>query len=293
MLKRTRTYDSYSSQGSSFSYPSYRRGTRKYKPRAAKVRSTAKLTDIVKALCKREIDKTTELKTATVTSAVLDLPNYANSNTDNNVIPLVPDSSALTISQGTAASQRIGNTIRVRKVYLHLSLFPSPYNATENSVPIPQDVICYIFSLRANESSQLAAVRTFCGSSFFDAGGSVQGFSGDLSDFMKRPNTDAVIVHKRFLLKLGAANYETNTGTQANNFSYANNDYKLNCIRRMDITKFIPKNIKFEDTATTIQNNPVYLVMSPCPCDGGAAADTTSAIPCTYSYGLTYEFTDK
>ena len=260
--KRQRSIGSYGnySIGSLFGFGKTR-GTRKFKPKP--LMAKGKLATMMRVIAKREIEKTTELKTATDTSDIIDLPNFANSNTNNNVIPLVPDSSALTITQGTAASQRIGNEIRVKRVYLHYSLFPKPYNATSNSVPIPQDVICYIFSLRANESSQLSAVQTFCRTSFFDAGGSVQGFSGDLSDFMKRPNTDAVIVHKRFMLKLGAANYETNSGTQANNFSYSNNDYKLNCIRRMDITKYIPKNIKFEDSSTVIQNNPVYLVMSP------------------------------
>lgn len=289
--KRQRSYGSYDS------YPSYaslfgkRRGTRKYRPKA--VMAKGKMAAMMKVIARREVEKTTELKSIQYNSSVLGLNNYANSTVGNNVVSLTPIGGGIDINQGTASDERIGNQVRVRKVWLHLSLFPAPYNATTNSTPIPQDVICYIFSVRPNEPSDLTSVRTFCDDSFFDNGSSVQGFTGDLSDFMKRPNTDSVIVHKRFVLKIGAANYETNTGTQANSYSYANNDYKLNCLKRMDITKYIPKNLKFEDTSNACQNNPVYLVMSPCDADGGAATDTTNATPLTYTYGLTYEYTDK
>lgn len=229
-------------------------------------------------------------------NATLDLANAVNTGSpgfSDNVITLTPSSGTYTIAQGSTQGTRIGNEVRVNKVDLRLQVFPAPYNATSNTIPMPQVIIGYIFGMKGiNVALSNAQFTTSVTGDFFDNGASSSGFQGNIVDYMGIPNKDQVIIYKRFVMKLGAASYTSNTGQQANQFSFTNNDFKMCCLKTIDLTRYFPKVIKFNDTGTPSLTKQLYCVLSPVDADGGANADGAAALPCLWNYIINLYYTD-
>lgn len=258
------------------------------RPRSRKAYRKRKTFDQkVKAIVRRQ----QETKDKKYDSGILTMKNFANSNPSSNTIELTPNSSTLAISQGTAESQRIGNMISTQKAYIKLRMSPLPYNGTSNSIPIPQIICIVIWSIK--ESSQtLASAQSIAQNDILQNNNSDGGFSGSLTDWMRDFNTDLITVHKKMYVKCGASVYSSNTGNQANQFNYANNDFPLTVLKNIDITKYYPKRIRFNDNDNDGNARNVFLTVSPMDADGGANPDGTSAVPMEWEYGLHLKYKD-
>lgn len=248
---------------------------------------------------KRVVKGLFEKKSISTFGSVASMANAANTVsapfTTNNVIQLSPCSTMFSMAQGVTQATRVGNAITPTKVEFHMAMFPNNYDATNNNVPIPQEVEICVFSLVAQDQSLTAAQNTCAaaGGGFFQNGASFSGFSGNLGDCQKLINTDLVKVFYRRRVKLGAANYQTNTGTQANSYSYSNNEYHLNQMVKIDLLKYgFPKKVTFLDNSVAATSRALFLVLSPCDADGGSNSSTTSAIPCIWQYTANMEYTD-
>ena len=102
-------------------------------------------------------------------------------------------------------------------------------------------------------------------------------------------NTDLFTVYVDKVFKVGAA---SNTGTGGNATAQygASNDYSYNCIETIDLTKYCPKTLLFNDTNSFPNNRCLFAVFAAAPALGGSVA--TTQLPINLWYSLSYKFTD-
>lgn len=244
---------------------------------------------------KKAVQALAEKKTVRYQSANLELANAANTAAFGaNCINLVPSSGTYTIAQGVGQGQRIGNKVGVKRAILRLTMQPLPYNLTSNSVPVPQVVVGYLFSLKSVNAalSNAQAAVNGSGGFFFQNGNASIGFRGTLSDYQNLVNKDVITPYKRFVFKVGAQHYSSNTGNQANLFNYTNNDFKMCALSSTNVTKWFPKTLRFEDGFSDTQCRQLFAVFGPADADGGINASGFNAIPLNWSYTIDLDYTD-
>lgn len=260
-----------------------------YRKRAVK---KTKPTKSLKTYVKRFYNRQLETKDKKYQTPTLELANFANTSLrGNNTIELTPNSSTLAIQQGTAESQRVGNRVTTASAYLKLRIFPEPYDSIKNSLPIPQVVMGIIWSIKAQDQT-LSNAQAIAANYILQNNNSSSGLSGDLSDWMRDLNTDIIKVYKVFTFKVGAAAYNNNTGVQNNMYNFTNNDFKLCVLKKINLTKFFPKRIIFNDNDNDANSKSLYLTLSPMDADGGVNIDGVNAVPLQWEYGLHLRYKD-
>lgn len=169
----------------------------------------------------------------------------------NGLFPLTPypssgspAGSTVTLVQGHESNQRVGNSIRTKYATLKGIIFPFPVSESLNPDPKPLEAVMWIFKMKRSDpigGQYLAAAEDTCQTAMFQDGNSVEGITGNLLDVMKAINQDRIqLLHKR-VFKIGFS-AGSNTTTD-----HPNNDFKLNRKFSINITKYLPKNIKFDD----------------------------------------------
>lgn len=212
----------------------------------------------MKKLVRREIQRAQETKCAQFYDAGLNLWSSADANfTTNNIFPAHVDGVYLTVPQGTGQGGRVGNDIHIKKLTMRGHVTPTPYNSITNPTPAPVHVKFWFFYDKANPTTIPSPTANF-----FQSGSASRGFQNDLMDHMSPHNTDRYAVLMTKTVKCG---YATNTGTgavpaQAN---FANNDYKLTCPFKFDLTKHIPKLCRFNDGTATPSSRGLYCMIQP------------------------------
>lgn len=268
-----------------------RRITRVRVSRKPKASSKKTIRNEVKKVLRRQLEK----KVANFQAAV-NMGNAVNTTAfPTNCFPVTPYVNFMQITQGTTQTTRIGNEVRPVYAKLKLMMFPNPYTVSSNTAPMPQGVEIYIFSVKGTVQalSDAQVVVSAAAGTFFQNASSSIGFQGNAVDSLRIVNTNDVTVYYHKRVKLGAAIYSSNTGAQANAFHYANNDYKLNQTLSIDLMKNgFPRKLIWNDTGTTPESKPLFCIISPWDCDGGAALDTTAAIPANFLYSLDVKYTD-
>jgi len=196
-------------------------------------------------------------------------------------IQLTPTSGMLNITQGTGEGDRIGNKVRVKKVKLNYVLVTAPIDATYNVTPKPQDVRMMI---TYNKQSKVLSPPA---GQFFDAGDSSNAPTSNLLDMVAAINTEYVGCPKEWRHKVGCQ-----TSPHPNTLD--NNDYKLNEIRSLDITKFYPKTLTWNDTSSVIMEQSKWLTFLLAPADGSAidTSGTSTFKPLFFYWCINLEFQD-
>jgi len=185
-------------------------------------------------------------------------------------------------SQGTGQGDRIGNKIRTKRAILTGYLHPYGWNLTNNPVPKPMEVKMVILS---NKSSPQAYPNV---ANYFQRGDTSSGPAGTLSDIVSVPNRDVNVIYREKTYKLGHAS-ETGNGFDDTQARQANNDFKMNCKFRVDITKYLPKTYTFNDTAVGFQERNVFMRFIMANADGSTSAALGAA---TVWYQVDYKYTD-
>ncbi len=240
----------------------------------------------IKRIINQQIAKRVETKTWVFTKGLTKLSDYGSSTfDDNNKIELTP-TYGQQLGQGTGASQRVGNKIRVKRATLKLVMYPAAYDNVGNelnTVPQPYDVRMIITHSKQTPSEVVV------GSNFFDNGNTTAPPSNRLTDMVRDVNRNVFVVNKDARFKIGNASYE---GSASNpHFSYyANNDYKLNLMRTFDVTKYLPKNIEWNDVVgvpTSFVPSCIFLI---APAVG--TITPTGEFPIEYYSELKIDYTD-
>lgn len=204
----------------------------------------------------------------------------------NNIIPCSPYTGWLQISQGVGAYQRVGNKIQTRRLKMRFIINPTGYSGS-NPFPKPYDVT--IYWVKCKDTPVSLATSSGVLQSFFQNSSSSTPPTGYIFDQIREVNTDQWVVCKKMTLKVGYAIYG-GTSTDANKQSFTNNDYKYNQIRTVDLTKWCPKTVQYNDTTNTPATPTLQCLILPSEADGGLAGSTTTALQFTYQ--LYYEYED-
>lgn len=201
----------------------------------------------------------------------------------------------LTIAKGTADGQRVGNQIRIKQAYLIFTMNAAAYSAGSNPVPRPQLIRLFFFKRRVN-SNTTPSKPELCGTdangtggNWFQNGTGQNGMVGTVRDMTQQLNTDMYQYIASRTYKLG--NSEAfGDGAQISSQYFTNNDFKYNIIKRINVTKMLPKVFKWND-ADNIVTPPVWCLVQTVNADGSVPS-LVNTYPVTCSVTLQWKYTD-
>lgn len=190
------------------------------------------------------------------------------------------------VNQGVAQNQRIGNRIRMVKATIKGVISPAPYDVTYNPAPQPSLVQMFIFYDKENTTSAPAVAGV---TDFFQLGGSSMGFTNDLIDTWLPINTDRYSVLHRQVFKVGYQKYD-GTGYVAAAQAHGNNDYKMTNAFSVDLTKMLPKIVRYNDNSANATSRGLYFMLVATASDGTAYGATR--IPAKFAWTTEAQYTD-
>lgn len=252
------------------------------KRRNYKKKSTVSAT--VKNYVKKTIAKDIENKSLQINSGA-SFGSYTGS-LNFNAYPLLPYTGYWTLGQGVGAGARVGNRVTLRKLMLNYVLRPMPYDATTNPNPLPCEVLLYLGYVK-NNPSILPDNTDF--DYFFQSGSSSLPPHGSLRDSIAVPNKDYWVIKKRWSHKIGYANNNGTGGVPAQQY-HANNDFKYNVVKRLNITKHAPKMLTFNDGVGGVTTRNLFLMFEAVSANGaiiGAPYRT-----CNIDFWIDFEYDD-
>lgn len=189
------------------------------------------------------------------------------------------------MTQNVGQSGRIGNKIKTMKCTLKYVITPYPYSVTLNPNPRPHNVVIMIGKVK-NAKALTPTAADF--QSLYQFGAASAPPQGTLGDLVLPINKDYFTVYKTFIHKVGFESFN-NAGVSPNFQHYANNDYKLNIIGSVDVTKYCPKNVLFNDITANPTNDGLFCWAWSTPADGSAYAALT---PNIMTYNVMYSYED-
>lgn len=204
----------------------------------------------------------------------------------SQIYPVTPyNSVGLTISQGGGQGDRQGDRIRTVRAILRYTIYPNAYHATINPVPTPQNIRIWFFGQKS--SNTLLAVNP---PNFAQTGDSSTTLNGSILDLNRVVNRDVYTYYGHRTHKLGYAINQA-TGAASSNAQFANNDYKLNIQGYVDMTRWFPKQIKYNDTDQNPNSKLIMMLVESVNADGSAQT-TLGVYPANINYQITYHYTD-
>lgn len=263
---------------------SFRNAKRLIKRPVKKVvkRSGKATRSIVKRIVKTELHRAIENKYANITSSSNAVTSYAM-NSSLLVVSCCPYSA---ISQGTGQGARLGNEIKTRSCYFNMVLRPANYSSTFNPFPIPQIVMVFFGKVK-NSRAQTPVNSDFA--KLWQTGNTSNAPYSSTLDLIATLNKDWFTVYKVLQFKVGYAQTDAASGANPAYEYYQNNDYKFNAIKKVNITKMMPKTFKFNDTTSQPTNDGLYMWSMCVPADGSVGS---ASIPTYMDYNMTYVYED-
>ena len=262
---------------------SYKKRTT-YKKRSARggKRSSA-VSSAVRKYVKSSIHKQIENKSIQAQGALV-FGSVVNDPT-MHMYPMTPYPGYIQLSQGITQSTRVGNEVRVRKVLLKYVICPNPYSATTNTSPRPCEIQMWLGFVK-NASGFLPQATDV--DNLFQYNSSDTLPLGTLMDLNQQINKDFWTIKKYWTHKIGFSS-SNGTGNVAGSQSFNNNDFKLNAVRRLDITKIYPKVLKFNDNTSQLQGQGLFLFFQAVPADGSTFAGTQTPVQIQFQVDIDYE----
>jgi len=256
------------------------RGYTAYKRKAAK--------KSIKRVVRSVLSRAAETKS--VESWFLDKPLYTvgNVNFPDNVFALGFNTVGPTCVQGTGQGNRIGNQVTIKRAILKAVLVPMPQNATTNPTPKPVVVRMALMYDREDENDSFIP-----GNQLMQSGNGAAALEGRITDMLHPYNNNRYRVLTTRTFKLGFAEYAGTTTSVANQGifqAYSNNDFKLNHQIKMDVSKYLPKKVKWNDNTSNPVTRGLYALFHYANADGSSLDPTI--IAAEISYGMAIDFQD-
>lgn len=259
-----------------------------FKKRTFKKR-VAKLTKPVKRTIQRMISRNVENKTAQVYNYERELWPVTSVNfPTQNIFPLGPDPTSIVIVQGVGQGQRIGNTIKTKKLVIRGTVVPYPYDAVFNPAPGPIQVKMWVFY---DKRTPVDVPNPVAGSNFFQSGNTSKGFQNDLADLWSPVNSDIYRILATRTFKLGNAEYAGTSPpvSTASAQYYTNNDFKYNANFSINLTKHYPKTVKFNDNTSTPSSRGLFMMVAFFNANGTQINSGYRAVGMQYMQDYHYE----
>lgn len=240
----------------------------------------------VKKIVKKAIARDVENKTIQYysDSAVPIYPLDSVNFTTNNIYSVSLNNTTLSMGQGVGNGQRVGNRVKIKSAFIAGTIYPAPYDAGSNPTPQPTQVAIWIFYDKQFPSSVPNPT-----SDFFQRNNTVQPMDGTLQDLYSPINTDKYRVLTKRIFKIGYA-AATGTGAVPGSQNFANNDFKLNVSFKIPLTKYMIKNVKFNDASPNPTTRNLYFMILPVASNGSTFA--AAGRPCNYFYNMSITYED-
>lgn len=263
---------------------SYRKRVSRGKKRVVGGRRKSSVSVGVKKYVNRIVHSQIENKSTQINAGF----NFGNilESPELNAYPMCPHVGFWTINQGVLSNNRIGNQIKVRKIHLNYVLRPAPYDVTFNAFPTPVEVQLFLGYVKDTPTITPTAFDFL---QIVQSGASAANFTGSLRDIVAVMNKDYWVIKKRWTHKIGYA-AATGSGSNASAQFNSNNDFKLNVVRRMDITKFAPKLCQFNDSTTTPTSKNLYFFQQAVWANGSTSGATT--LTTSIDFWIDFEYED-
>lgn len=253
----------------------YRKRTYKKAPVSAKIKNY-----VNKAIAVRVENKVINF------SSNLTVCSYVNDNTLRSSA-LTPNGAGFTLTQGTAQNARIGNSITIKKIMFNYTLYPLGYDVTTNTTPKPG--VVQMILARVKQAPNDIPNSTHVGL-LFQAGNSAGPPTGSITDANKMFNKDYWTILKSWTHKVGYASID-GTGGQIARQYHANNDFPMFVQRKMNITKYCNKIMKFQDNTSYTQTPGIFLMTQWLNADGTIAGG--SQLMANLEYYINFEYEDS
>ena len=256
------------------------------------VRKTTKVSPTIKKYVNNTISKQIENKRYTTEVAeTMASPANATNFQSGNMIQFTPSNgtnSLYTLIQGVGQGARSGNVVNLKNAVFRYIMYPLAYNAVSNPTPKPLIIQMYIFSVRRGVLGlTVADAWNIFNTNIFANGSSSIGTLNNIYDLVSVPNNEVVHMHVRRTLKLGANAGVLQTGGNA---SFSNNDFNYTQYGKINITKYMPKRITFNDGDNNSTSKQLFCVICPYNVDGTTIPST--GFPCAIFYGVDIEYED-
>lgn len=226
-----------------------------------------------------------EVKQQTAYNLGLSLKSSASGSFGTtNQFALGPNASTLQIAQGVQNGYRIGNRVTTKSLRFKGTIYPKPYNATTNVVPIPTQVRMIVYYDRQHPNDLPNPV-----SDMFQLGNVNQGFLNDLTDMWRPYNTDRYRILMQRTFKVGNS-IVGGQGSAGQYQSFANNDFKLNCNFNINLTKYYPRIVRFDENALQPTTRSLFVLFYLCAASGDPLSSSQEAV--TVEYMIDYKYTD-
>jgi len=244
----------------------------------------SKVSLAVKQYVKRTLHTAVENKSIQVNGGG-DFGNVLQS-TDMNSYPMCPLTGFWSIPQNVLAGGRIGNQIKTRKCMLSYILRPTVYSAVTNAFPRACEVQLMLGYVKNTPSFAPAAVDI---SQLFQGGSAVVSPNGGLRDIISTINTDYWVIKKRWTHKVGNAVID-GTGASVNYQYNSNNDFKMNVVKKIDITKLVPATYQFNDSSISPTSRNLFFLYQAVSSTGEILSNTTE--PMNMEFWIDYHYED-
>jgi hypothetical protein len=140
-------------------------------------------------------------------------------------------------------------------------LVPYGYDSVYNPNPVPAEVRVLILKNKTNPAST-PVINTL-----IQTGDGSQVLAGDLTDMIEPINRDANTVYFDKVFKVGNS-LIGGTGVNVTQSSFSNNDFPLNNKFSIDVTKYLPKHITWNDTTGAPTSDTVFALFIVSTADG-------------------------
>lgn len=194
--------------------------------------------------------------------------NQWNLAVSPQIISLTPNAGSnngIEILQGTGEANRVGTKITTTRGIFRVLCTMNEQNATTNPGPRPTIVKYWVISakdgLDFKDQSNVKPIVAGVGGNFFNNNNSSTGTLYDLRDLIYPVNDSRYTVHTTGEMKIGFSD-NSGTGSSALSQNFTNNDFKYYDRRVIDVTKYLPKVIRYTDNASQPTTKPVWIIFS-------------------------------
>ena len=227
--------------------------------------------------------------------------NVASADWLSSVVNLLPEATGgstwqYSCNQGTGESDRIGNEIRPTSLMLTGVLRANlAFDNTGNYNPCPLRVTMWIVRIKKHLTDSSTNLEQIVDNTFFQAGNTSSGMFGTTLDLTRTPNPDQITVVMKKTFYLGASDYVSGFAVNSgNNVSqrYADNGTTISRMFRINLTKYLPKKLTFNDggNTTPVNARKMWFMITTQRIDGSISQTSlgnyTGPVPAFIDYGL-------
>lgn len=270
------------------SYKVFRKRSFKRKPTKRAPRTKKATTALVKRVITRLAEKKIQTYTINTVSPLVLRSGSASSSA--NIFSMTPEVGYWAISQGTGQADRIGDKVRTRSAILNIQMTPAVYNATTNPTPTPCFVRLWFLKSKFLPADVVPSSSVYGASAtYLQTGNSSTGLTGTFQDLQLYINKDQFTYYGHRTYKIAPSIYE-GTGATPTAGNFGNNDFKLCILDRINLTRWFPKTLQWDDAGLACSSHNLTLVVQPIFSTGVAPGALIA--PINLKFSLTYTFTD-